>query len=187
VKPEEMVERLISFAARVGKVVDALPDTRMGRHIASQFIRSATSPAANYEEACAAESRADFIHKLAICLKELRESRCWIRMIIKTEIMPDHRMNDLLDECDQLCKIVGQSIVTAKQTGSKKRNQQTGTKREPADRYRNMKFDIYTPGLILSPHNLQFAICNFQFAIPFLLRGTTLAPWSADYVNRHAS
>ena len=95
-KPEEMVERLISFAARVGKVVDALPDTRMGRHIASQFIRSATSPAANYEEACAAESRADFIHKLAICLKELRESRCWIRMIIKTEIMSDHRMGDFV-------------------------------------------------------------------------------------------
>ena len=57
VKPDEMVERLISFAARVGKVVDALPETRMGRHIASQFIRTGTSPAANYEEACAAESR----------------------------------------------------------------------------------------------------------------------------------
>src|SRR5438132_1360078 len=66
-----MVERLINFAARVGKVVDALPDTRMGRHIGGQLVRSGTSPAPNYEEACAAESRADFIHKLSISLKEL--------------------------------------------------------------------------------------------------------------------
>ena len=54
--PDEMVERLINFAARVGKVVDALPDTRMGRHIGGQLVRSGTSPAPNYEEACAAES-----------------------------------------------------------------------------------------------------------------------------------
>jgi four helix bundle protein len=76
---EELADRLINFAARVGKVVDALPDTRMGRHIAGQLVRSGTSPAPNYEEACAAESRADFSHKLSSCLKELRESRCWIR------------------------------------------------------------------------------------------------------------
>ena len=84
---EELADRLINFAARVGKVVDALPDTRMGRHIAGQLVRSGTSPAPNYEEACAAESRADFSHKLSICLKELRESRCWIRLIIKTEML----------------------------------------------------------------------------------------------------
>ena len=115
-----MVERLISFAARVGKVVDALPDTRMARHIAGQFIRSGTSPAPNYEEACAAESRADFIHKLAICLKELRESRCWIRLMIKTEILPEQRLGELLDECNQLCNIIAQSIVTAKENKNRK-------------------------------------------------------------------
>ena len=80
---EELADRLINFAARVGNVVDALPDTRMGRHIGGQLVRSGTSPAPNYEEACAAESRADFSHKLSICLKELRESRCWIRLIIR--------------------------------------------------------------------------------------------------------
>ena len=69
--PDELVERLINFAARVGNVVDALPDTRMGRDIGGQFVRSGTSPAPNYEEACAAESRADFVHKRGICLKEL--------------------------------------------------------------------------------------------------------------------
>jgi four helix bundle protein len=111
---DELVERLINFAVRVGKVVDALPDTRMGRHIGGQLVRSGTSPAPNYEEACAAESRADFAHKLSICLKELRESRCWIRMIIKTEMLTEHRMGELLDECNQLCNIIAKSIVTAK-------------------------------------------------------------------------
>ena len=118
---EELAERLINFASRVGKVVDALPDTRMGRHIAGQLVRSGTSPAPNYEEACAAESRADFTHKLSICLKELRESRCWIRLIIKTEMLPEYRMGELLDECNQLCNIIARSIVTTKGKAKKAR------------------------------------------------------------------
>ena len=64
--------RLLEFAVRVGKAIDALPDIRLGRHIAGQLVRSGTSPAPNYAEACAAESKKDFIHKLAIVLKELR-------------------------------------------------------------------------------------------------------------------
>jgi len=111
---EELAERLINFAARIGKVVDALPDTRMGRHVAGQLVRCGTSPAPNYEEACAAESRADFAHKLSICLKELRESRCWIRLIIRTEMLKEHKVSELLDECNQLCNIIARSIVTAK-------------------------------------------------------------------------
>ena len=111
---EELAERLINFAARIGKVVDALPDTRMGRHVAGQLVRCGTSPAPNYEEACAAESRADFAHKLSICLKELRDSRCWIRLIIKTEMLKEHKVSELLDECNQLCNIIARSIVTAR-------------------------------------------------------------------------
>jgi four helix bundle protein len=120
-KSDELVERLINFP-RVGKVVDALPDSRMGRHIAGQLVRSGTSPAPNYEEACAAESRADFSHKLSIGLKELRESRCWIKLIIKTNLLPEHRMGELLDECNQLCNIMGRSIVTTKKNQGKLRN-----------------------------------------------------------------
>lgn len=119
-KPEELSERLLDFAARVGRVVDALPETRLGRHIAGQLVRCGTSPAPNYEEGCSAESPADFVHKLYIALKELRESRCWIRLIIKAELLPEVRMSDLLDECDQLCRILGQSIVTAKRNRGKK-------------------------------------------------------------------
>ncbi|HMG73213.1 MAG TPA: four helix bundle protein [Pyrinomonadaceae bacterium] len=85
-----------------------------------QLVRSGTSPAPNYEEACAAESRADFVHQLSISLKELRESRCWIRLIIETENLPEHRMGELFDECNQLGNIIAQSIVTAKKRGDKK-------------------------------------------------------------------
>jgi four helix bundle protein len=112
--PNELADRLIDFAARVGKVVDALPETRMGRHVEGQLVRCGTSPAPNYEEGCAAESRNDFIHKLQIVLKELRESRCWIRLIIKAELLPQQRMADLLEECEELGNIIGQSVVTAK-------------------------------------------------------------------------
>jgi len=115
---EELAERLINFAARIGKVVDALPDTRMGRHVAGQLVRCGTSPGPNYEEACAAESRADFAHKLSICLKELRESRCWIRLIIKTEMLKEHKVSELLEECNQLCNIIARSIVTTKRNKS---------------------------------------------------------------------
>jgi four helix bundle protein len=110
----------MSFAARIGKAVDALPDTRMGRHIAGQLVRCGTSPAPNYEEARAAESRADFIHKLGVCLKELRESQCWIRLIVKTELLPEHKMGELHEECAELCNIVAQSIVTAKKNRDNK-------------------------------------------------------------------
>ncbi len=118
--PEALEERLLNFAVRVGKVVDALPSTRLGRHVAGQLVRSGTSAAPNYAEACAAESRKDFIHKLSICLKELRESRMWVRLIIRAKLLPEDRMADLLDETEQLCNITAQSILTAKRNAKGK-------------------------------------------------------------------
>ncbi|MCY2999909.1 MAG: four helix bundle protein [Planctomycetota bacterium] len=115
-KGADIEERLLEFAVRVGKAIDTLPDTRLGRHIAGQLVRSGTSPAPNYAEACAAESKKDFIHKLAIVLKELRESSVWIRLIVKSELIPEQRLELLRDECDQLCKIIAKSLVTAKST-----------------------------------------------------------------------
>jgi four helix bundle protein len=110
----ELSERLWDFAARVGKVVDALPDTRLGRHVAGQLVRSGTSAPPNYDEGCAGESRADFVHKLNIALKELRESRGWLRFIIKANLLKPSRVSALVDECEQLCRIIAQSIITAK-------------------------------------------------------------------------
>ncbi|MSR55870.1 MAG: four helix bundle protein [Gemmataceae bacterium] len=113
-KGDELLERLLNFAARVGKVVDAFPDKRMGRHVAGQLVRCGTSPAPNYAEACGAESRKDFVHKLSIALKELQESRCWLLLIVKAELLLEERLVELIDESEQLVKIIAKSIVTTK-------------------------------------------------------------------------
>jgi len=117
---DDLEDRLLEFAARVGKVVDALPKSRLGSHISGQLVRSGTSPAANYAEACAAESKRDFIHKLGIALKELRETRVWIKLILKAELLSASQMSDMLDEVSQLCNILGKSVVTAKANQSKR-------------------------------------------------------------------
>src|SRR5512137_1941391 len=77
--PNELSDRLWHFAARVSKVVDALPDTRTGRHIAAQLIRCGTAAAPNYDEGRVAESRPDFAHKLNIALKEMVETEGWLK------------------------------------------------------------------------------------------------------------
>ena len=118
---DALEERLLDFGARIGLVVDALPDTRMGRRVAGQLVRCGTSPAPNYAEGCAAESRADFVHKLGIVLKELRESRVWLRLSVKSKLLPLAKLNALIDECTQLMNIIGKSIVTAKTNSKIKR------------------------------------------------------------------
>ena len=111
---DEMEERFLDFAARICALVEALPDTKTGRHISGQMIRCGTSPAPNYAEACAAESRNDFTHKLVIVLKELRETRIWLKLSVKTATMKKGRLNPLIEECTELMNIIGKSIVTAK-------------------------------------------------------------------------
>jgi four helix bundle protein len=113
-KGDDLLERLLGFAARIGKVIDALPETRLGRHVAGQLVRCGTSPLPNYAEAGGAESRKDFVHKLSICLKELRESHCWLFLILKAELLTEQRLAELVDECDQLMRIIAKSIVTTK-------------------------------------------------------------------------
>jgi four helix bundle protein len=116
---DDLAHRLIKFAARIGKVVDAIPDTRLGRHIAGQLVRCGTSPAPNYAEARGSESKKDFIHKMGICEKELRESQCWLELITCAELLPESRLSPLLDESDELIAIIVKSIATAK-TGRQK-------------------------------------------------------------------
>ena len=71
-------------------------------------------PGPNYDESCAAESRADFAHKLSVALKELKETRGWLRFIIIAELLPQKRITPLIDELEQLIRIIASSIVTAK-------------------------------------------------------------------------
>ena len=116
---DDIQDRLISFATRIIKVCDSLPSTSAGKHVANQLLRSGTSPAPNYGEARSAESTADFIHKLKISVKELNESEVWLKIIIESQMLKDILLNDLLDECNQLQKILSASIKTARQSAPK--------------------------------------------------------------------
>jgi four helix bundle protein len=120
-KGDDILERLLDLAVRLGKVVDALPDTKMGRHVGGQLVRCGTAGPPNYNEGRAAESRDDFIHKLAIVLKELRETEVWLKFIAKADLLPGNRLGELLDENDQLERIIAKSIITAKTNRTSKR------------------------------------------------------------------
>jgi four helix bundle protein len=111
---DDLASRLIHFAARIGKVVDAIPDTRLGRHVAGQLVRCGTSPAPNYAEARGSESKKDFIHKMGVCEKELRESQCWLKLISRADLLPESRLAPLVQESDELISIIVTSIATAK-------------------------------------------------------------------------
>ncbi len=115
----DLEERLLQFAARVIKLTDGLPSSRAGNHVAGQLLRSGTSPLPNHGEAEAAESRNDFIHKMLICLKELRESRRWLRLVIRVPMIdPVSRVEPLVAECEELIRIFFVSIRTARDNAS---------------------------------------------------------------------
>lgn len=86
------------------------------RVLARQLLRSGTSVGANVEEAQAAQTRADFIAKLSISQKELRETRYWLRLLVATELVAADRVHGLQDEAEQLLKIVSTILIHAKQT-----------------------------------------------------------------------
>jgi len=109
-----LAERLLNFAVRIIKLVNSMPKTTVGKHVAGQLLRSGTSPGSNYEESRGAESRSDFIHKLGIVLKELKESRFWLNVVYRTEIVKPQLIEPLIQECEELCAIIARSIVTAK-------------------------------------------------------------------------
>jgi len=111
---DDIAERLLDFAVRVIKLVNALPKTIVGRHIAGQLVRSGTSCGSNYEESRGAESRADFIHKLGIALKEIKESRFWLKVIYHAKIMKPEQIEPLITECEELAAIIAKSMITAK-------------------------------------------------------------------------
>ena len=115
-KGDQLSDRLLDFIVRVIKTVDSLPNTGAGRHIGGQLVGAGTSCGANYEEGCGAESRSDFVHKMSIVLKELKETRFWLRPYIGPKCLP-RKISSLcwmLDECGELCAIIGKTVSTAK-------------------------------------------------------------------------
>ena len=113
-KGEQLSQRLLDFVVVIIRIADGLPNTTAGRHIGGQLVSSGTSSGSNYEEARGAESRADFVHKMAVVLKELKETRFWLRVIHRTQMLLSEQVIPVLDECEQLCAIVGKSVFTAK-------------------------------------------------------------------------
>ena len=117
----DLEERLVAFAIRIIGVVETLPSTRAGNHVAGQLIRCGSAPAPLYAEAQGAESRSDFIHKLKIGLKELRETRVWLLVIRgKPLIEPPTKLDPLIAECNELTAIFVSSIATAQKNRAAK-------------------------------------------------------------------
>lgn len=113
----DLEDRLIRFGAGVCRLTDRLPPTAVGKHIVVQLIRSATSPLANYGEVQGAESRRDFVHKLGICFKELRETRAWLKLISEMGLGIEDQLGPAIEESDELLAILATSIRTARQNG----------------------------------------------------------------------
>jgi len=114
-KKFDLQDRFIDYAVKIIHVSEQLPETKAGKHISYQMLRSGTSPAANYGEAQSAESKADFVHKLKVSLKELRETEVWLKIIVKAKsIKPLTKLSTILQETDELISILFKSIDTAK-------------------------------------------------------------------------
>jgi len=112
--PNRLEERLIDFAVCIIDLAGRLPRTFQARHIANQILRSGTAGAPNYAEARGAESRQDFIHKMRIVGKELNETAVWLRIILKSSLLPPEFLAGILAENTELARIVSASIKTAR-------------------------------------------------------------------------
>lgn len=111
----DLEDRLVDYTCRMIDVVEALPDSRAGNYIAGQLIKSCHSPTFNYGEAQGAESSKDFIHKMGVVLKELKECRTALKVIRKKELIkPVSELDGVYNETEELIAIIGKSISTAK-------------------------------------------------------------------------
>ncbi len=111
---DEMEDRLINFALVGIEISENLPQSYIGEHLGKQLARSSTSPALNYAEACDAESRKDFIHKLKITNKELRETLVCLKIIHRKPLLINEKLNSAIKECNELISILSKSIQTTK-------------------------------------------------------------------------
>ncbi|NJN13635.1 MAG: four helix bundle protein [Richelia sp. RM2_1_2] len=112
---QEITERTFDFAVRIVKLCQVLEEKPgVSRTLSTQLLRSGTSIGANVEEARAGQSKADFIHKNAIALKEARETHYWLRLLAATDIIPKDKLVNLLQEADELRRILGAIIVRTK-------------------------------------------------------------------------
>ncbi|WKZ60600.1 MAG: four helix bundle protein [Cyclobacteriaceae bacterium] len=111
---QDLEERLISFAVLIIEIIETMPNTRASNHMGGQLLRSGTSPALNYGEAQSGESRNDFIHKIKVVLKELRESHVALRIIHRSKLFSsEEKILHALKEANELIAIFVSSAKTA--------------------------------------------------------------------------
>lgn len=126
----ELDERLLEFSVRIVRVTESMTRSRAGNHVADQLLRSGTSPYGNHGEAEGAESRADFVHKLRVCYKELRETRRWLKLVHRVPMVTNPTLLEpLLSEADELVRIFSASIKTAEANGKRGENIQRSSER----------------------------------------------------------
>jgi len=119
---QELENRLLMFGADVVRLTKRMPRTSLSLYLIDQLTRSATAPALMYGEACASESRQDFIHKMSIGLKELRETRMSLQIVRINQLVTGSDVDNLIDENEQLIRIFGKSINTARRNRLKPAN-----------------------------------------------------------------
>lgn len=110
----DLHERLIRFSILILEIVDDLPKSYAGVHFAKQLVRCGTAPAFHHAEAQSAESRRDFIHKMKIAVKELRETYVNLKIIKRKPLISDKAVEEVIVECNELISIFVKSIQTAK-------------------------------------------------------------------------
>ena len=108
---DELENRLIDFAVRVIKLVSHLPKTQAGHHLAERLLRSGTSPAAHYAEACVSEDPPDVVHQLKLCLRELNETRVWLEISARSDMLPALSLDYVNDECLELSSLVSAQLA----------------------------------------------------------------------------
>ncbi len=112
----DLEERVLEYAARIVRLAEALPNSAAGRHVSGQVLRSGTSPMAQHGEAQSGESRKDFVHKMSVGLKELRETLRWLQLIQRVPLIEKSGLLEpLIVETDELIRIFVSSIKTAKE------------------------------------------------------------------------
>jgi four helix bundle protein len=114
----DLEDRLIEFALKISDIVDLLPEARLGKYISGQLIRCGTSTALNYGEAQSAESPNDFIHKMKVILKELRETRVCLKIIERKPLLSKEKIEQIIQENNELIAIFLKSIETARKNRS---------------------------------------------------------------------
>jgi len=122
-KKFDLEERFIDYAIRISNVVDEIDKSKLGNHIAGQLVRSGSSPALNYGEAQSAESRKDFVHKMKVVLKELKESRICLKIAERKPLIINvTKLEPIMQETEELIAIVYKSIETARLNMQKERS-----------------------------------------------------------------